>query len=108
MARFVGDSVGNIFDTLGKVKAQAGARMGKIISGATTKGPPASSGRMASAMHGIRGTGGKMLSYSKQHPFKATGMGAMGLGAASYISGRTRRGPGTSRVAGRSTGMYKY
>lgn len=109
--RFIADSAGGItdlFKRFGKASPAAGASAGRATAAITAGGARASSGRMASAMHGIRGTGGKMLSYSSKHPFKAAGMGAMGLGGVSYLSGRTRRGPGTSKVSGRPTGMYKY
>lgn len=110
-ARFAGNAKGvitDLFKGFGRANPAAGANAGRVMSAITAGGAPPSSGRIASAMHGIRGTGGKMLSYSKNNPVKAAGMGVAGLGAASFLSGRTRRGPGTSKVSGRPTGMYKY
>lgn len=50
----------------------------------------------------------RMARYVVEHPFKSSIGGAMGLGGLSYMSGRTRRGPGASKMPGRPTGNYKY
>lgn len=51
-------------------------------------------------------SGAKAIS---KHPYKAGLGGVVGLGAASYMTGGSRRGRGVDRVGrGRPTGMYKY
>lgn len=50
----------------------------------------------------------KAAGYMIDHPFKGGAMGLAALGAASFVAGRSRRGPGVSRTSGRPTGMYKY
>ena len=44
-----------------------------------------------------------------RHPYKSGLGGAVGLGAASYMTGGSRRGRGVDKMGrGRPTGMYKY
>lgn len=78
------------------------ARTGRNVSQALPKATTKASGV---ARHGMNT---KIAQYAMQHKGRAVAMGAMGLGAAQYVSGRTRRGPGVSKTVGRPTGMYKY
>lgn len=49
----------------------------------------------------------RVAKYAMGHPIKAGIMGAGALATAKFITSG-RRGKGTSKTAGRSTGMYKY
>lgn len=51
----------------------------------------------------------KMAQSVSRHPYRAGTAGVAGLGAASYMTGGSRRGRGTDKIrSGRPTGMYKY
>lgn len=50
----------------------------------------------------------RVAKYVMAHPYKSAAGGLGAMGAASYVSGRSRRGPGVSKTVGRPTGMYKY
>lgn len=88
------------------IKAMAGAATGKAVAHDISSGAKRASGVIANARNSNLAK--KTMSYAKSHPYKTAGMGAMGLGAASYVTGRSRRGPGVSKTMGRPTGMYKY
>lgn len=49
----------------------------------------------------------KVAKYAMGHPVKAGMMGAGALATAKFVTSG-RRGRGTSKTAGRPTGMYKY
>lgn len=51
--------------------------------------------------------GSRVGMYARKNPVKATGMGAMGLGAAGYVGGG-RRGRAVDKTTGRPTGMRRY
>lgn len=51
--------------------------------------------------------GSRVGMYARKNPVKATGMGAMGLGAAGYVGGG-RRGRGVDKTTGRPTGIRRY
>ena len=64
-------------------------------------------GAEAGAKMAAKVRSGRLTKFAAAHPFK-TGAGVMaGLGVAKYVTSG-RRGRGTDKVAGRSTGMYKY
>lgn len=51
--------------------------------------------------------GSRVGMYARKNPVKATGMGAMGLGAAGYVGGG-RRGRAVDKTTGRPTGIRRY
>ena len=88
------------------VKGMMGALTGKNAARAVASGAHTASG---AAAHGVNlGIAKRTMNYAKSHPYKAGAMGAAGLGAVSYVTGRSRRGAGVSKTQGRPTGMYKY
>lgn len=88
-----------VFDFL---KRGARARAGRAAAGSVAGGAPRAKSTLMSAKDS------RMAKYVVEHPFKSAVGGAMGLGAMSFMSGRSRRGPGVSKTQGRPTGNYKY
>lgn len=84
------------------VKGMMGARKGSAVSGAVAAGAPKAKSTFMNAKDS------RMAKYVMNHPYKSTAGGLGAMGAASYVTGRSRRGPGTSKTPGRPTGMYKY
>jgi len=79
------------------------AKAGKATSGQVAAAKPMSSGRMQS----IRNS--RVAQSVTRHPYRAGAAGVAGLGAASYVTGSSRRGRGVDKTqSGRPTGIYKY
>lgn len=87
-------------DAFRTAKAEAGK--GRAFSAAVTKG----AGHAASTGRSLMDS--RMAKSVAAHPYRSAAMGMGALGGASFLSGRTRRGPGTSRVQGRPTGPYRF
>lgn len=83
-------------------KKVLGARAGRATSSTVSSAAPRAKSTLMSAKDS------RMAKYVVEHPFKSSLGGAMGLGAMSFMSGRSRRGPGASKTQGRPTGNYKY
>lgn len=78
----------------GKMTAQNVTKMGQSI-------------QSSARLNKVKNT--KMAQSVARHPYRAGTAGVAGLGAASYMTGGSRRGRGTDKMrSGRPTGMYKY
>lgn len=93
---YIGKKIGAFGSTV------RGAVKGKSMSQVVAAGAPPARSTMA------RAKDNRVAKYVMAHPYKSAGIGMGAMGAASYASGRTRRGPGTSKVSGRPTGPYQY
>lgn len=86
-------------------KKQVDAMRGKMTAENVTK----MSQSMQSSARFNKVRDSKMAQSVARHPYRAGTAGVAGLGAASYMTGGSRRGRGVDKMrSGRPTGMYKY
>lgn len=90
-------------------EAIRGRTVSQVVSGAR------STFRSSGAMHSVGNNktvqkmmGTRVVKTAMKHPYRTGAAGVAGAGAASYISGGSRRGRGVDKMPGRPTGMYKY
>lgn len=90
-------------------QAIRGRTASQVVSGAR------STFRSSGAVKAVSGNktaqkvmGTRVVKTAMKHPYRTGAAGVAGAGAASYISGGSRRGRGVDKMPGRPTGMYKY
>ena len=83
-----------------KIAGSAKSKSAQVAGSARTG---MSSGAMQKAKNS------KVAKAVASHPYRSGAAGVAGLGAASYVTGSSRRGRGVDKMrGGRPTGMYKY